>query len=669
LKWDFEIKGEGRRFAALFCSIGLIQVAAYYLAAALVNGPGSLATPQPDTLLYCQAARRIVEGHAFSFSAATPVSSGTTSVLYPFVLALPYALGIKGGALVTAGFWLNAVFYLLFLGGWALAFWKWVSPKVAFGASVLLVVFPQPAYCALAQSDIGLWMAVSGLAAAALAHERMGWCAVLLGLGPWVRPEGILVTVAFAAAMVVLRRWASWWVVTVSLLSVVGVFIFNWLLTGAGGFSSVAAKGYFTTLPLPEALRSTAVAAVTMANDLLMGRASSFPRGFYTVPLIGAVAFWIGVARFEWSRKHWPVIVFCLAALGGFATVAQSGWQGTNTDRYLAWMMPLLVFFSAIGWCWGQERLSAFGWARFLLAVPVAYSVGAAAVLVGVYHLACMQTEAFVRFAHEVDRLIPANASVATIHFSGLAYYWGDRHVSNLSGIYSPEYESHDVCGLVETLMREPEKRLDYWLFFAQDNLPSEFLDKCGRSVLSGPEACVLKKMDWAALDAGAGDPVVAGKDMKWRVDVGYGRDELRSHLEIVYNYGMRPFDPIIDVADLNGKVAVECGRLVAGYSEMDVDGLLPGRDVTVVLRLKDRVQAVTRDAFGTAYNTDYSFEGSNGVHLAVDGREAVCAHVAVEKKGFSDLKIVLPGKFVTASRHRIRFHGDHAAFGYWFYQ
>ena len=66
----FEKAEGGRRLAALLLSIGVVQVAAYWFSGAMVNGADSLAIPQPDSLLYMQAARRIVEGHPFSFSAA-----------------------------------------------------------------------------------------------------------------------------------------------------------------------------------------------------------------------------------------------------------------------------------------------------------------------------------------------------------------------------------------------------------------------------------------------------------------------------------------------------------------------------------------------------------------------------------------------------------------------
>ena len=63
-----------------FCA-GLVQIACYYVAGAVVRGDGGLAIAQPDTLLYSQAARRIAEGFPFSFSEGTAASTGTTSAV------------------------------------------------------------------------------------------------------------------------------------------------------------------------------------------------------------------------------------------------------------------------------------------------------------------------------------------------------------------------------------------------------------------------------------------------------------------------------------------------------------------------------------------------------------------------------------------------------------
>ena len=201
LTMDFTEISKRRNLLLLAGCVALVQVACYYLAGATVRGDGSLAIAQPDTLIYCQAARRIAEGFPFSFSEGTAVSTGTTSVAYPFVLAVPYMLGCKGTALLSAGFLLNAIFYLLFVVGWgAVACRVFEGRPTARVVSVaLLALFGPFAYCALAQSDIGLWMAVSAWLAYGLYSGRKCLYVPLLLIAPWVRPEGMVVVVAYCA--------------------------------------------------------------------------------------------------------------------------------------------------------------------------------------------------------------------------------------------------------------------------------------------------------------------------------------------------------------------------------------------------------------------------------------------------------------------------------------
>jgi len=444
----YEIKGEGRRKLALLLALSLIQIAVYYLAAAWVNGSGSLPSPQPDTLLYCQAARRICEGHAFSFTAGNAVSTGTTSVLYPFVLAIPRALGATGGSLLTAGFFLNAVFYLIFVFCWSGAFRRWLPRAASDYASLLLVLFPQTAYCALAQSDTGLWMAVSAVFALGLAAERAWVYGPMLALGPWVRPEGAMLLPFFALAALVRRsrRDVAW--AAVAALSVGGVFALNHALTGVCGFSSVAQKGYFATRPFAAAVLESSSQAFAVARELFFGQASTLPRGLYTIPLVGSLAMLAGLAFFDWRRRWVSVGVLAGGACLSLAAVAQSGWQGSNCDRYFAWLMPLLVMFTAVGWraacdllaaegehqdrgiaAEGEHKAGRGGLAKALLAVPVVYTAGAAVCCCFFYHISCSDTERLSRFAVEIDREIPDRDSVGVSGWCGLAYWLGERKV------------------------------------------------------------------------------------------------------------------------------------------------------------------------------------------------------------------------------------------------
>ena len=63
----FQELTDKKHVTILMLCIGFVQIAGYYLAGMLASPDGSMAVPQPDTLLYCQAARRIVEGQAIHF--------------------------------------------------------------------------------------------------------------------------------------------------------------------------------------------------------------------------------------------------------------------------------------------------------------------------------------------------------------------------------------------------------------------------------------------------------------------------------------------------------------------------------------------------------------------------------------------------------------------------
>ena len=173
----------------LILSIGIMQIAGHYLAGALVRSDGGMAIPQTDTLLYCQAAKRIVEGCPLSFSAGTAASTGTTSHAYPFALAVPYLIGFRGDALIRAGFFLNGLFYLVFLLGWGIVIdRRLMHPYSRLVAVITIGFLGQTAYSAFAQSDIGMWLAVSALLAAGLASGKRPLFAAMLILGIHAEP-------------------------------------------------------------------------------------------------------------------------------------------------------------------------------------------------------------------------------------------------------------------------------------------------------------------------------------------------------------------------------------------------------------------------------------------------------------------------------------------------
>ena len=675
----------------LMLAIGLMQVSGHYLAGALVRSDGGMAIPQTDTLLYCQAARRIVEGHPLSFSVGTAASTGTTSHVYPFVLAVPDMLGCKGDALIRAGFFLNGLFFLVFLMGWGIVIdRKLAHPFARLVAALTIACLGQTAYSAFAQSDIGIWLAVSGMFAAGLATGNRLVYGLLLVVAPWVRPEGMVCVIAFAMVAGVIwlssRRFpeSNWlqeqglsrWdfaIAAAAAVSVVGVFAFNVAVSGHVQFSSLAHKGYFKTLPFANALFATGVDALKLAKGLVLGLPDGSPRDFYGVPGMSAALLWIAVFCRDWRRADWREAVWMLAVAGGIMTVAQSGWQNTNVDRYIGWMLPTVLFLSAEGVGVIVSRFGKSPAAWIPGGIHALFVMALAPVFVCMLHMTSSETDLLRAFAVNCERVMERGQAVGTWGDCGIAYEMGDRKVAHLGGIYSPEYMvSEPPFGVYEILKNEPETRFKYLLYNpSTDDVGLSFnpLEAFCSQVLVGPYGYELRKVDWACFDAAARAPApgLKGKSLVARVDVGYDRDEREHGYENLPLYDQKPLPPFVVWGDCRGEKMIESARLVFGSDAMSVN-LAPGKDLHIMMRTWPSHKTTIRGGFG-ARSVTYGFSNPLKIRILVDGEDAGFRDVAMGDSGFSDVEMVVPGRMIGRAQSRIEFQGDHIACAYWFYQ
>ena len=679
-----------RTLLLLMLAIGLVQMSGHYLAGALVRSDGGMAIPQTDTLLYCQAARRIVEGHPLSFSVGTAASTGTTSHAYPFVLAVPYLLGFRGDTLVRAGFFLNGLFFLVFLLGWGVVIDRRLEhPYSRLVAAVTIACLGQTAYSAFAQSDIGMWLAVSGVLAAGLAARNRLVYGLVLVAAPWVRPEGMVCVIALASvlgALLLLRRRlpdAEWLraqdisrrdvlIAVAAVVSVVGVFGLNVAVSGHVQFSSLAHKGYFKTLPFANALFATCIDILKLAKGLLLGLPDGSPRDFYGVPVMSAALLWFAVMRRDWRRTDWREIVWLLAFAGGILTVAQSGWQNTNVDRYIGWMLPTVLFFSAEG---AGALVACFR-------SPVAWLPGGihaffvaamAPVFVCMLHMTSSETDLLRAFAANCEQVMERGQTIGTWGDCGIAYEMDGRKVAHLGGIYSPEYTVLEPpFGVYEIIKNEPDTRFKYLLYNpSTDDVGLSFnpLEAFCTQVLVGPYGYELRKMDWTCFDAAARPPAPSRKGLALvaRVDVGYDRDEREHDYENLPQYDLKPLPPFVVWGDCKGEKMVESSRLVFGSDAMTV-GLAPGKDLHVVMRTWPSHKTTVRGGFG-ARSVTYGFSNPLKIRVLVDGEDAGLREVSIAESGFSDVEMVVSGGMIRSPSVRVEFQGDHIACGYWFYQ
>ena len=694
---------------AILLILGGLQILAYYFVGSMLTPrPFSVALPQPDTLLYCQSAKQIAHGQPFIFSPGEAPSTGCTSHLYPFLLAVPYLLGMHGATLLLGGFILNALLYLAFLYAWHHIFEELLEDdRAKLCASVLLGLFGQSACCALGQTDTGLIMAVTAGVFAAWLKNRRLLVGILLALSPWCRPEGMMLIAAFGFVFVcsfvrlfvcssaqprqagashenhtshvtrhTSRVHGDFIAVCVAAISALGVFTFNYLLTGQHQFHSVEFKGYFGNLPLADATLATLIDFLAMLRQLLLGQpAGSIARETYMTPFFGAILGLAGFLTFNW-RKH-GVSTYCwlLACLLSLASVASSGWQGTNFDRYLAWLLPTGLIFTSHGIVTVAELPRCGIRYERVAVIPILLQLVSAVAAIGWFakgsRLGQIDYETYVA----INEAIASTDGDVGVAFSvGGAYLFDGRRTRHLRGYYSPAFRAREpICNL-EVIKHEADKRFDYWLAKTPklDLSDWDATPLTEKQVFQGMNQFSLWKTDWTSLDAALGpcttNAPIGGLTISDRVDVGYLHDEQRTQFRVNYRLPGLSYLPFAMDGECEGTRIVDVGRPVIGWADMRVR-LKPGTDVTAVIRTATNAGQVQANMYASFHRV--SLKSSMRLNVFVDGKPVTSVQTTLDDGNgkFSEVTFRISGEAIKNETSLVQIFGDHLAFAYWFYQ
>ncbi len=692
---------------AILLVLGGLQILAYYFVGSMLTPHQfSVACPQPDTLLYCQSAKQIAHGQPFIFSPGEAPSTGCTSHLYPFLLAVPYLLGMHGATLLLGGFILNALLYLAFLYAWHHIFEELLEDdRVRLCASVLLGLFGQSACCAFGQTDTGLIMAVTAGVFAAWLKGRRLLFGILLAISPWCRPEGMMLIAAFGFVFVysfirlfvysssrqpeashenhssLVTRHSSlahgdFIAVCVAALSAVGVFVFNYFLTGQFQFHSVEFKGYFGNLPLADAVLATMIDFLAMIRQLMFGQpAGSIAREVYIVPFLGALLGWAGVLTFNWRERGVSIACWLLACLLSLYSVASSGWQGTNFDRYLAWLLPtgLLFVSHTIGKVseWTKNGIRCEMAALIPISLQFVYAVAAVGWFAKGSRLAQLDYDTYVAM-NEV--IASTKGDVGGAFSVASAYLFDGRRTRHLRGYYSPAFRVRETICNLEVIKHEPDTRFDYWL--AKTPKP-ELSDwdatiLAEKQVFQGMNQFSLWKTDWTLLDAAlnpcATNAPIEGLTISDSVDVGYMRDEKHTDFSVNYRLPSLSYLAFAMAGECHGTRIVDVGRAVIGWADMRVR-LKPGMDAIVVLRTASRAEGVRANIYAPPQMM--SLKPNLKLNVFVDGKRVASVQTTLDDGDgkFSEVTFRIPGGAILNETSLVQIFGDHLAFGYWFYQ
>ena len=675
--------------AAIVCCV---LIAAVWLGISLYFGTGGHPTPgQFDSLLYMQYGKAIAEGHPYQFTPNALPSTGSTSHLYPALLAVLYLGGAHGDAFASACFALSAVCFVAFVFlYWLVA--KRLMPRAAPLALFLTVLSGQTMYSILGQTDITVFMVLAAGAVAAALYGRYRWLAVLLVLSSLCRPEGLVLSIAWVVCVLVFgtrngeKKRCPLGAGFAGIGGYVLVLALNIGFTGRSQFHSLAGKGYVHSFPLIGAGAKAVSDFVELLREVFFTLGDG-GRGMYGLVIVCGLLGLVGILARRWDIRSVGRRVDAWILFSGLAVVgliALSGWQGVANDRYLGWFLPLWYLYVAFGARVIGDRLNVRHAFAILSGILLVFQVLGLCALGAERASVCRRLHHHIQFTKAMHAWLPVETRIGVVGGAGLAYYMPGREVVNVAGIETPQLtRMHPMTTNLEILKYEPVLRNDVWLMMAA-NLERPMIKamigeelRQDTSILNSPDNLVLYKAAWGKLEK-AKKPVsekvaaeLAGFQLRQQLDIGYANHERGTNYKtFLRTKGIRIM-PFVATGPIGDVALADVGRAVIGAESFTIP-VRPGRSVRAVMRTGNSANVPIFAVGGEKYRQDLVLGDTLSLRVVVNDQPFDIQNLALEQAendAFAEIVFDIPAELVTTDTLRVTVGGDHISYGYWFYQ
>ncbi|MDB4961458.1 MAG: hypothetical protein JWP01_1457 [Myxococcales bacterium] len=469
--------------------IAILAVAiAWMFAGITLRYTRPMGLPLDDSYIYLTYAKQFGRAQPFTYFPGGGYSAGSTSVLWPMLLAPFWTLGARGHALVWVSFLMCTVLYVATCLGVSRVVHRIAGEVGGVVAAVILLGIGAFAWTSLSGMEVAfaaallvatIWLLLDQ-PATGRPTRRLIACLAALSLS---RPEATLLVIAIVglAGLQRLRqrdvRSALWWMLP--LIAPALWMIANKLLAGQLFPNTGVVKSHFYLPGFDWTYWRTTVVdqTGTMLKTLFWDPASPlvWPRAVLVLWLAGAVRIVL------WGRRENRRLVAALLLLAPFAlmlaVVGSSGqvrdpWKFQNY-RYIAPAFALLVIpvgcaFAAIG----TRREVQWGVASAGLVLSLLFARAALPGLVVQaknFAQGAMDTNTqVVAIGHYVNRKLP-DASVM-FHDAGAIAYYGDGRVYDMLGLvtnYQAGIANHGPGSRFEFLESLPaEKRPTHFAYY-----------------------------------------------------------------------------------------------------------------------------------------------------------------------------------------------------------
>jgi hypothetical protein len=466
--------------------IALVAIAiAVAFAATVLGHTRPMGLPLDDSYIYLTYAKQFGRGQPFSYFPGGGYSAGSTSVLWPMLLAPFWALGARGHALVWVSFVASTALYVATALGVGRIVQRLAGGIAGVLAPLVLLAIAPFAWAALSGMEVAFASALLVTMIRLLLDARSTGApapklAACLAATSLSRPEATLLVIAVVGVAAINRvrqrdlRAASWWLVP--LVAPAAWLCANKLCAGNWFPNTGVAKSHFYLPGFDWTYWGREV--WTLSRRMLRGvfwEATSplvWPRLVTALWLVGAIRV-IAWARRERRLLAGAVIIVAPFALM-LAVIASSGLWSFHNYRYIAPAFPLLVIVA--GCALGPVRSERLLWSRVHAVAGIVIAGGfMRAAIPGLaadarmFAQGAMDTNTqVVAIGEYLHRKLP-DANVM-FHDAGAIAYYGDGRVYDMLGLvtnHQAGIANHGPGARFEFLERLPaEQRFTHFAYY-----------------------------------------------------------------------------------------------------------------------------------------------------------------------------------------------------------
>lgn len=459
----------------VLCTVTVVLIWVAFTSTSLDAGDGEVIMPLDDAYIHFQYARQIATGDPYVYNPGDPPTSGATSFIYPYLLAIGYALGFTG---LNLGLWAMGIGVLSFLVSvWLvvlIARAKDAPHWLAFVVGITFAVSGPISWHFLSGMETGLIVTLVLASLYSFVTGQVGFFITATTLLALTRPEGSIMAVIAAILMGthlwLTRPWPAitqkkdanvWpknrllWLV-IPLLAILVQPLVNWTVTGSLSASGTQAKSIFGTIPFywDDVLGRIWSNWTRMWREFATGTS-----GAYTPVIVAPLAI-IGLANLFVRRRKdegliakTPDVAAGILIFAWFVVVSAAiSTLDTAFWHFKRYQTPLVALLYPLA-AWGIVAL----WEalRRHLGSPQKTMIGlsgSALVIVGLVGMAIPTAFEFHRLykvnvdniaaqplpmARWLNQNTPDDAVIA-VHDVGMMRYIGDRYTIDMVGLTTP---------------------------------------------------------------------------------------------------------------------------------------------------------------------------------------------------------------------------------------